>query len=55
MGGLEKSGAEDIALATGAQMIDHLDDISNEVLGNFTQLTIETLEGAEGRRERFTV
>jgi chaperonin GroEL (HSP60 family) len=52
LGNLEKSGAEDIALATGAQMIDHLDDISEEALGNFTQLKIETLEGAEGRRER---
>ena len=52
LGGLEKAGAEDIALATGAQMIDHLDDISPEILGDFSELKIETLEGAEGRRER---
>ena len=52
LGGLEKAGAEDIALATGAQMIDHLDDISEDILGNFSELKIEILEGAEGRRER---
>jgi len=52
LGGLEKAGAEDIALATGARMIDHLDDISQDILGDFSELKIETLEGAEGRRER---
>ena len=52
LGGLERSGIEDIARASGAIMCDHLDDMDASILGNFTSLTIETSEGMDGRRER---
>jgi len=52
LGGLERSGIEDIARASGASMCDHLDDADASVLGNFSSLEIETGEGLDGRRER---
>ena len=52
IGGLERSGVEDIALACNARMIDHVDDLTSDVLGSFEKLQIETLEGDESRRER---
>ena len=52
LGGLERSGVEDIARASGATMCDHLDDADASVLGSFSSLEIETGEGLDGRRER---
>jgi chaperonin GroEL (HSP60 family) len=52
LGGLERSGIEDLARASGATMCDHLDDMDDSILGTFTSLTIETSEGMDGRRER---
>jgi len=52
LGGLERSGVEDIARASGATMCDHLDDADASVLGRFSSLEIETGEGLDGRRER---
>lgn len=52
LGGLERSGIEDIAKATGASMCDHLEDVSETTLGSFTTLEIETGESLDGRRER---
>ena len=52
LAGLERSGAEDVAAATGAMMIDHLDSLDASVLGSFKTMSIETLEGDDSRRER---
>ena len=52
LGGLERSGIEDIAKATGAKMCDHIDDIEPSLLGRFSTLSIETSESLDGRRER---
>lgn len=52
LGGLERAGVEDIAKASGAAMCDHLDDLSSSALGSFEQLSVETSEGMDGRRER---
>lgn len=52
LGGLERSGVEDIAQATGAAMCDHLDDANEARLGEFERLEIETSEDLDGRRER---
>ena len=52
LGGLERSGIEDIAQATGSQMCDHLDDLEESILGSFEVLEIETSESLDGRRER---
>ena len=52
LGGLERSGIEDLARASGATMCDHLDDADTSVLGRFSSLEIETGEGLDGRRER---
>lgn len=55
LGGLERSGAEDIAAATGAKMIDHLDSLDQSSLGSFESMNIETLEGDDSRRERMHI
>jgi chaperonin GroEL (HSP60 family) len=52
LSGLERSGAEDLAKASGGMMVDHLDDLDGESLGHFTSMKVETLEGDEARRER---
>lgn len=52
LGGLERSGVEDIAQGAGATMCDHLDDVDDAMLGTFSSLEIETGEGLDGRRER---
>jgi len=53
--GLERAGAEDVAAATGAMMIDHLDSLDASVLGTFESMHIETLEGEDARRERLHI
>ena len=55
MGGMERPGAEDIAEATGADLIDHLDDLSKSSMGHITTLEHQRLEGAEGIRERLII
>ena len=52
LGGIERSGIEDLAKASGATMCDHLDDADASVLGSFSSLEIETGEGLDGRKER---
>lgn len=52
LGGLERSGAEDVAKASGAQLIDHLDDLDAASLGRFESMAVETFEGDDARRER---
>ena len=52
LGGLERSGAEDVAKASGAQLIDHLEDLDAQSLGTFESMRVETFEGDETRRER---
>ena len=52
LGSLEKSGASDVALATGALMIDHVDDIDASVLGTFQSMNLESLDSDDGRMNR---
>lgn len=49
---MDKSGAEDVALATGALLIDHVDSIDEQTLGNFESMVVETFDSAEGLRDR---
>ncbi len=49
---MEKSGAEDVALATGALLIDHVDSIDEETLGEFESMLVETFDSSEGLRDR---
>ena len=49
---LERSGAQDVALTCGALMVDHLDDLDDNTLGEFTSLKVESHDGDEGRRDR---
>ena len=49
---LERSGAQDVALTCGALMVDHLDDLVDNTLGEFTSLKVESHDGDEGRRAR---
>ena len=39
---LERSGAQDVALTCGALMVDHLDDLDDNTLGEFTSLKVES-------------
>tara|TARA_B100001093_G_scaffold261333_1_gene249761 strand:- start:335 stop:1933 length:1599 start_codon:yes stop_codon:yes gene_type:complete len=52
LSGLERSGAEDVAKASGAMMIDHLDDLDTASLGQFNSMDVETFEADHTRRER---
>ena len=49
---MEKSGAEDVALATGALLIDHVDSIEESTMGKFESMTVETFDSPEGLRDR---
>ena len=49
---LERAGAEDLADVAGAQLCEHLDDLTPEMLGHVDRFEVETLEGEDGRRER---
>ena len=51
LGGLEKDLAEDVAKTCGAQLCDHIDDLSTS-LGGISSLEHQRLEGAEGVKER---
>ena len=49
---MDKAGAEDVALATGALLIDHIDGIDEQTLGEFQSMNVETFDSAEGLRDR---
>ncbi len=51
LGGLERPIAEDVAKACGAQLCDHIGDISSS-LGDLARLEHQRLEGSEGVKER---
>ncbi len=53
--GIEKSAAEDVALTTSARLIDHLEDLCEEDLGAFTNITRRDIEGREDIFERITI
>tara|TARA_Y100001954_G_scaffold56852_2_gene61274 strand:- start:4561 stop:6150 length:1590 start_codon:yes stop_codon:yes gene_type:complete len=54
MPSMEKPMAEDIAEACGAQLCDHIDDMSS-CMGQIAGLEHQRLEGAEGIKERLTI
>ena len=49
---LERSGAEDLAYATGAQMIDHIDDLDDKTTGNFQSMKVVSSDGIDEVRDR---
>ena len=51
LGGIERPIAEDVAMACGAKLCDHLDDSSNS-LGQISSLTHKRLENTDGVDER---
>ena len=53
--GLERSGTEDLALSTGAEMTNHIDDLNEESLGSFESLTITRIEDSNEPRDRITL
>jgi chaperonin GroEL (HSP60 family) len=52
---LEDDGIEDIAAATGAQLINHLDDIDDGNLGSLSSALVHVSEHEDGRRTRLIV
>jgi len=52
LAGFERAGAEDVALASGGQLVDHLDDLDASSLGSFESMSVEVFEGDDARRER---
>ena len=50
--GLERSGAEDLALSTGAEMLDHIDDLNASSLGDYESLSISRIEDSNEPRDR---
>ena len=55
VGMMEDDGIEDIAAATGATLINHLDDATTESLGMLQSAYIDVSERADGRRTRLIV
>ena len=55
VGMLEDDGIEDISAATGAMLINHLDDITREGLGSVQSAVVEVSEHEDGRRTRLIV
>ena len=53
--GLERSGTEDLALSTGAEMINHIDDLTEESLGHFETMSITRVEDSNEPRDRITL
>ena len=49
---LERSGTEDLAKATGALMLNHIDDLSQETLGDFESLTVSRIDDSDEPRDR---
>ena len=55
VGMLEDDGIEDIAAATGAQLINHLDDVVDENLGDLSSALVHVSEHEDGRRTRLII
>ena len=55
VGMMEDDGIEDIAAATGATLINHLDDIAPESLGMLQSALVDVSEHEDGRRTRLIV
>ena len=49
---LERSGTEDLAYATGARMINHIDDLDDDTLGSFETMKVISSDGTEDFRDR---
>ena len=49
---LERSGTEDLAKATGALMINHIDDLSQDTLGMFESLSVTKIDDVDEPRDR---
>ena len=52
---MEEDGIEDIAAATGATLINHLDDVTSESLGLVQSALVDVSEHEDGRRTRLIV
>ncbi|MGB1659157.1 MAG: TCP-1/cpn60 chaperonin family protein [Candidatus Poseidoniaceae archaeon] len=55
VGMMEEDGIEDIAAATGATLINHLDDVTSESLGSVQSALVDVSEHEDGRRTRLIV
>ena len=55
VGMMEDDGIEDIAAATGATLINHLDDVASVSLGSIQSALVEISEHEDGRRTRLVV
>ena len=55
VGMMEDDGIEDIAAATGATLINHLDDATAESLGSLESASVDVSEREDGRRTRLIV
>ncbi|MGB2031257.1 MAG: TCP-1/cpn60 chaperonin family protein [Candidatus Poseidoniaceae archaeon] len=55
VGMMEDDGIEDIAAATGATLINHLDDVAFESLGILQSALVDVSEHEDGRRTRLIV
>jgi len=53
--GLERNGVEDLALSTGADMIDHIDDLGEENLGHYQSMSVKRVEDSGEPRDRITL
>ena len=49
---LERSGTEDLAKATGALMINHIDDLTQETLGVLESLSVSRIDDVDEPRDR---
>ena len=55
VGMMEDDGIEDIAAATGASLINHLDDVASGQLGSIQSALVDVTEREDGRRTRLIV
>ena len=55
VGMMEEDGIEDIAAATGAMLINHLDDVESASLGSLQSALVEISEREDGRHTRLVV
>ena len=55
VGMMEDDGIEDISAATGASLVNHLDDVSPEVLGSAESAVVDVSEQEDGRKTRLIV
>ena len=55
VGMMEDDGIEDVAAATGATLINHLDDVASTSLGSIQSALVEVSEHEDGRRTRLVI